>query len=138
MPSGSPLRLDADDRPRVDAIAPLVDVLHGRGKLLGQHAGQEAEPPHVDAEHRDLLLADTTRRLEHRAVTTQGEGEVGLEVAPIDQLVDIQPVAEDLRELPGELPLHQYRGPMLAQDAQYRTDAGGVARLVSVAKNGKT
>ena len=87
-----PLRLDADDRPRVDAIAPLVDVLHGRGKLLGQHACQKAEPPHVDAEHRDLLLADTTRRLEHRAVTTQGEGEVGLEVAAIDQLVDIQPV----------------------------------------------
>ena len=84
---GVPVGRDLDDGVVLYAVVALHHLAKSALDLGGEHVGQEAEPPGVDADDGYALCAHPAGSLQKRAVASDGNGKVGLEVVAVEKLV---------------------------------------------------
>ena len=75
--SGGAVQLRRQERPLVRVQLPGEGRVHRGQHVLRHDVGEEPEAPAVDAEHRHAVARDQARGVQQRAVTADGDDQVG-------------------------------------------------------------
>ena len=78
--------LGLDDGVLFYLIGVIVYLFKGHAHLAGQHIGEEAQPSHVHAKHRNAFGTHAAGRIEEGAVAAERDSKVGSEVLIIEDI----------------------------------------------------